>query len=246
MAGVAVLFLIALSVQVLARPQGRAKDAVEIGIYVLWGVFAIDYLVRLRLAPDRPGWFIRHLVDLAAVALPFLRPLRLLRLPYLFGKLHIAGVEALRGRLIVYTAFSAVLLTYLAALVVLEYDRPIYNNFGQALWWSTSTVATLGYGAGELGPRSTEGRAVAVALGLGGICLIAVVTATFSSWFVQQFAKAEAAEHAVTATEIAVVRRDLIERIDRLAAEVRELKHQADTTGSDTLGDHSERNRLSP
>jgi len=246
MAGVAVLFLIALSVQVLARPQGHAKDAVEIGIYALWGAFLIDYLVRLRLAPDRPRWFIRHIVDLAAVALPFLRPLRLLRLPYLFGKLHIAGVEALRGRLIVYTAFSAVLLTYLAALVVLEYDRPIYKNFGQALWWSTTTVATLGYGAGELGPRSIEGRAAAVALGLGGICLIAVVTATFSSWFVQQFAEEEAAEHAVTATETAVVRSDLIARIDQLTAEVRELQHPSGFTGSDPLGEQTEPNRLSP
>jgi voltage-gated potassium channel len=92
-------------------------------------------------------------------------------------------------------------------------------------------VTTLGYGGEE--PKGGIGRAIAVVLGLGGICLIGVVTTTFSSWVVEQVAEEEAADQAATAAEIEVVRSDLVERIDQLTAEVRELKGSAGQRGED-------------
>ena len=36
---------------------------------VVWAVFAVDYIGRMVCAPDRGWWFVRHLADLAVVAL---------------------------------------------------------------------------------------------------------------------------------------------------------------------------------
>ena len=46
----------------------------------MWGAFAVDYLVRLALAGRRRDFVRAHWLDLCAVVLPMLQPLRLLRL----------------------------------------------------------------------------------------------------------------------------------------------------------------------
>ena len=115
------VFLAAYSVQVLAFP--RFHLAMDVVMNVTWAVFVVDYVVRLVLATDRPRWFLRHLVDLAVVALPLLRPLRLLRLIVLIIAFQKAIGGAIRGRIIVYTASGAVLLIYAASLALLEAER---------------------------------------------------------------------------------------------------------------------------
>lgn len=50
---------------------------------VAWVVFLADYVARFVLARRRGRFVVRHLLDLAIVALPVLRPLRLLRLLFL-------------------------------------------------------------------------------------------------------------------------------------------------------------------
>jgi len=143
---VAVTFLVLFSVQVLANPQGRADSALETILYATWAIFAIDYFVRLSLATDRGRWFRRHLIDLAVVLLHFLRPLRLLRLLVLFGAMQKAIGGAIRGRVLIYVAFSSVLLIYVAALASLDEERgqpgSRINNFGDAVWWAITTVTT--------------------------------------------------------------------------------------------------------
>ena len=47
--------------------------------WVIWALFAIEYVARLVLSPHR-WWLVRHnIIDLLFVLLPFLRPLRLAR-----------------------------------------------------------------------------------------------------------------------------------------------------------------------
>ena len=80
LAAAALLFLGVYSVQVLVRPHGHEPYVCGRSPGLIWGLFTLDYIARLCLASDRPRWFYRHLLDLAIVALPLLRPLRLLRL----------------------------------------------------------------------------------------------------------------------------------------------------------------------
>ena len=225
LAAVAGIFLLVYSIDVLAQPRGQVKDALDIGTTIVWGLFVIDYLVRFSLAPDRTRWFFRHLLDLAMVALPFLRQLRLLRLLVLFEVLHKAIGGAIRGRVVVYTAFSAVLLIYVASLAILDTERlepdSKITTFGDALWWSLTTVTTVGYG--DLAPVTGVGRVIAALLMLGGISLVGVVTATLASWIVQRVAEEDDVNQAATAFHIEDLRTEMQRRIDSLTEEVRQL-----------------------
>lgn len=204
LAGIAVIFLAAYSVQVLAQPRGHVSRLLDMLMYGLYIVFAIDYAARVALADRRVPWFFRHLLDLAVIALPFLRPLRLLRLVVLVGVLQKAFGDALRGRVVVYTASSALLLVYASSLGVLEAERSNphadIKTFGDAVWWSITTITTVGYG--DFYPVTTMGRVIAVLLMVGGISLIGMITATVATWIVQRVAEEDTAQQAATASQI--------------------------------------------
>ncbi|MDT5321897.1 MAG: voltage-gated potassium channel, partial [Mycobacterium sp.] len=103
LAAAALLFLGVYSVLVLTRPHGHEPYVLWAVTWLIWGLFILDYVARLCLASDRARWFFRHLLDLAIVALPLLRPLRLLRLIVLIEVLQRAVGDAFRGRIVVYT-----------------------------------------------------------------------------------------------------------------------------------------------
>ena len=144
LAGIAVVFLAAYSIQVLAQPQGYTAAVLQAVLLITYLAFVVDYVVRLSLAPNRARWFVRHLFDLAIVALPMLRPLQLLRLVVVVTALQRAVGDAIRGRVILYTVSCATVLIYAASLAILEVERSEPNanikNFGDAVWWSISTV----------------------------------------------------------------------------------------------------------
>ncbi|MGZ8803006.1 MAG: potassium channel family protein [Mycobacterium sp.] len=226
LAAVAITFLVVYSLQVLATPARPVSNLLNVVMTVLYLAFVIDYVVRLTLAPQRASWFFRHLFDLAIVALPFLRPLRLLRLVVLVKVMQRAGGDAIRGRVAVYTAFSAVLLVYVASLAILEAERSAPNatitNFGNAVWWSITTITTVGYG--DMYPVTVPGRVIAVLLMIGGISLIGVITATVASWIVERVSEEDSANRAATASQI----EDLRDEIRQLSAQLqtREGDHE--------------------
>jgi voltage-gated potassium channel len=223
---VAVVFLAAYSVQVLTPPQGHFSTAMHLVIGITYAIFVVDYLARLILATDRPRWFVRHLVDLAIVGLPLLRPLRLLRLVVLLTALHRAIGGAVRGRVVVYTAFSAVLLLYTGSLAILDYERghpgSKVNNFGDALWWSISTLTSVGYG--DKSPVTAAGRVIAIFLVIGGIGLVGSVTATLASWIVQRVSEEDSEQQAATAVHIEALHEEVRLQMEGLRNEIQQLK----------------------
>ena len=219
--GAAVVFLAAYTREVLANTQGGTKDAAELVIDAVWVLFGVDYLVRLALASSRSRWFLHHLPDLAVIALPILRPLRLLRLVTLVGIMQRSAGTALRGRITLYTAGSATLLIFTSALAALDAERhepgSSIQSFGQALWWALTTITTVGYG--DTFPASTQGRFIAALLMIGGVALAGVVTATLASWIVSLVEEENAEQEAATQAQVAALQQqvsELSERIDRL------------------------------
>jgi voltage-gated potassium channel len=167
-------------------------------------------------ARPRGSWFLRHLWELPVILLPFLRPLRLLSLAVVVKTLQQAVGHTIRGRVIVYTACGAVVVVYAAALAILdvEGDRPDskIKTLGDALWWASTTVTTVGYG--DMHPVTGVGRLVAVALMLGGITLLGLVTATLASWIVERVAEEDTANQAATRAQIEELREE-IRRLNR-------------------------------
>jgi voltage-gated potassium channel len=184
--------------------------------WITWGIFAVDIIVRLLLADERGRYLVRHWYDVLVLALPLLRPLRLLRLIPLLWVLNRRATIRLRGRVGIYVAGGASLLSFCAALAVLDAERssPDANiiDFGDAIWWAVTTMTTVGYG--DRFPVTGTGRLVAFGLMIGGIALLGTVTATLASWLVETVAaEKEQAE------DIQVMVRRLEAKIDQLAGE---------------------------
>jgi voltage-gated potassium channel len=216
----ALLFLGFYAWSVLADLQGPQDQVAQAVITATWAIFAIDYFVRLILAERRLRWFGRHLLDLAIVALPILRPLRLIRLLTLLAIFQRVAGRTLRGRVVVYTVVSTFLLVFVGALAMLDAERHYpdasITTFGDAVWWSCTTITTVGYG--DLYPVSLTGRCVAVALMVGGIALLGTITATIASWLVEKVAEREEASQAATRQQVQELSRQVQEMHDAMVA----------------------------
>lgn len=185
----AVGFLAAYAVPIIWPESPAAiRDTCEVLTWLVWGAFALDYVARLVLSQDRRAYVRRHLLDLAIIALPLLRPLRLLRLVTMLKFIDASATNRFRGRILTYVLGGASLLGFVGALAVLDAERETpggnIDTFGDALWWAFTTMTTVGYG--DRYPVTTMGRFVAVGLMVGGVTILSTVTAMLASWMVER------------------------------------------------------------
>ena len=170
----------------IASTAGRRCEAIYVALLAIYCVFVVDYLARCisptarQMVPQAPLGAAGHPAAVpasAAIAESRRRGQDAAagRRPYHprpGDRLH----RLWRGRSIVYAASLAIL--------DVERDHPEseIKTFGDALWWASTTVTTVGYG--DLHPVTGMGRLVAVALMIGGITLLGIMTATMASWIV--------------------------------------------------------------
>ncbi|MFE9447995.1 potassium channel family protein [Streptomyces sp. NPDC006739] len=213
----AVTFAVAYAVPIVDSTADRSLTWLcTVTEWVVWGSFAVDYVIRLALARRRREFVRSHWIDLCAVVLPLLQPLRLLRM---VATLLLVGRRARMAsqiRLTTYVAGAVVGLLMFGSLAVLsvERDAPHGNirTLGDAVWWSFTTMTTVGYG--DHAPTTGLGRMIAVGLMLSGIALLGVVTANIAAWFIGQFAKDDLEERRQT------------QAIESLTEEVRRLRSE--------------------
>ena len=184
----AVLFLIAFSIPAFVTDlTDQARSAIEIIQWVCWLAFALDLILGLATSRDKKEYLLKHPLEIASVLLPFLRPLRLMRV-ISFGSLAMQKIAmGKQFAITVKVAVTAVFVSYIAAVQITISERSVEGSniktFGDGLWWAITTVTTVGYG--DRFPTTTEGRILAVMLMLVGISLVGVITASVASWFVR-------------------------------------------------------------
>lgn len=184
----ALLFLVAYSYPAFVVDINTStQKLIEIVQWVCWLAFVIDLLIGIVTSENKSSYLKHHLLDIAAVLLPFLRPLRLMRV-ISFGGLVIQKVAI--GRQFAITlkvAIASIFIAYIAAVQVTISERGIegsnIQNFGDGIWWAVTTVTTVGYG--DKFPTTTEGKVLAVGLMIVGISLMGVITASVAAWFVK-------------------------------------------------------------
>ena len=161
--------------------------------WVCWVAFAVDLLFGLVTSENKVLYLKRHPLEIASVLLPFLRPLRLMRV-ISFGGLALQKIAVGRQFAItVKVAITTVFVAYVAAVQITITERAVegsnIKNFADGFWWAITTVTTVGYG--DRYPTTTEGRLLAVMLMFMGISLVGVITASVAAWFVKMSQDAE-------------------------------------------------------
>ncbi len=154
-----------------------------IGDMLIWAVFAVDLAARTWFAEHRVQFLRTHWLEVLIVVVPFLRPLRLLRLLVLVIRVS----QILRRRAVGGSLLAAVIAIVIATLVVVfaEQDSDgAIDNWGTALWWALATVTTVGYG--DVVPVTSIGRVAGTVLMLVGIGVFGLLTANVAAWFVEQ------------------------------------------------------------
>ena len=181
-------------------------DGVNVVVLI---AFLVDYIVELALAQNRSVYVRREWMSLLIVAaqavalVPSLAAfgvLRALRAARLFRFVAIAlraiaigGNAARSGRQLVreHTAGLALgiagltWLTSASAFTIAEdvgVDRRIHSFF-DALWWSLSTITTVGYG--DIYPITATGRIIAGFTMIIGVSTFAMVTAKIAQFLVR-------------------------------------------------------------
>ncbi len=212
--GAALLFLIAYAWPILdptLPPQ--LTHCCEITQIALWCIFLADYIVRLYLAPMKWVFVRSNLLDLAVIALPAFRPLRLLRLLALVRIFDRHAGAQMRGKVTAYIIGYTLIVLTISSLAILSAERDTpessIRSLSDALWWSVVTMTTVGYG--DITPLTAEGRCVAVVLMVCGVALVGSVTGTLASWMVEKVSEANSTERSSTEAELAHLRTEIAE-----------------------------------
>ena len=154
--------------------------------FAVWGVFAIELLVRVMLAPDKPSYLRSHWMDVLLVAVPFLRPLRILRIAVIALRIGVGVRNALSmERMLIYATTLAVV----CACGVRVVEPETFPTLTDAMWWALVTMSTVGYG--DISPATDIGKAVAVPLLIGGITVFGVLTANLATVMVREQTEAK-------------------------------------------------------
>jgi voltage-gated potassium channel len=183
----AVAFLVVFALPEVMELSPEWEVGVEASSWMIWAAFAFELVVKVYLAPDRRRYLIAHWMDVITVLVPFLRPLRLLRLVVVGIRFWTEARTVLRERTFGVIGTASILAVATAAWLVYVAERGgdgSIQTFADALWWAAATITTVGYG--DVYPKTPAGRGVAVVLMLVGISLFGLLTARVAAFFVER------------------------------------------------------------
>ena len=193
-----VLTLIAIAADTFFRIDPEISRILQGVDLIACGVFFVDFLVRFRRAESKLEFMRMGWIDLLA-CIPnidalrvgrFVRILRILRLlrgiRSLQRLLGMIFANKTRGGItsVAMTMFLLVVFSSIAILLCEKEDEANIKSAGDAVWWSITTVTTVGYG--DRYPVTFEGRALAMTLMLAGVGLFGAMSGIIASLFLGQ------------------------------------------------------------
>jgi voltage-gated potassium channel len=220
LASLAVVLLIIIQLTAEVNPEWRWRlEALSWG---LWALFFLEFMAKLALAPVKRRYITEHWLDVLVVLLPFLRFLRLARvlratraLPVLrlliFGGRGSSSTLALLkrrrlGQLAIVSAMVILIGASVGFLLEAGAAGARIETFGDALWWSSTLVTTVG---GELYPVTPGGRILAFLLQLYAIGIFSYFIGAIASVLVESDARAQAAEIEERADGVRLTEREI-------------------------------------
>jgi voltage-gated potassium channel len=179
---------------------------------VIWGIFILDFVLRLVVAPHKFSYLKNNWLTAIALVLPALRILRIVRVVRLLrvasatrGLRLLRVVTSLnRGMKAISASFGRRGFGYIVALTLIvnlagaagmyAFEREMprgFDSYGTALWWTAMLLTTMGT---EYWPQTAEGRVLCFLLSLYGFAVFGYVTAALASYFVGRDANTDDVE----------------------------------------------------
>lgn len=195
---------------------------------VIWGIFIIDFLIEFYIAPDRRIYLKQNWIVALSLFLPGLRVLRV------FGGLKMASFasfvrslnlarvlasfnrsiktvrQAVRQRGMKYVLFLTILITFLGAAGMYNFEHPGLSTYWDAVWWTAMIMTTIG---SDYWPKTPEGRVLALLLSVYAFSIFGYITAALASILVGKEEREKSSKEIV----------ELRSEVQRLSSEIRKL-----------------------
>ncbi len=233
-----ILWLILIVLELVAG-LGPVLNAV---VYVIWGIFIIDFLVRFLLAPQKIQFMKKNWLTALSLVIPAFRVFRVLRLFRIVrllragrGSIRLVRLVAslnrgmrvlrktMRRRGFRYVVILTVIMTLVGAAGMYAFEQESaggegFESFGDALWWTAMIMTTLGSASW---PVTVGGRILAFLLALYGFGIFGYLTAVIATFLIGRDAESDE-------TEIAGMQsvESLKEDIAALRKEIRDLSNK--------------------
>jgi voltage-gated potassium channel len=180
------LYFALYSYGVVYKPQGASLQIVEICNSTIWVIFAIDIVLKFAARNSLKTFFKSYWLELVALTLPFIRFLRVFRFLLAIRALRAIN-KSRRDKTIFWTLVILPLAWFVGSIAILDAESSSISasivSFDQALWWSLTTISTVGYG--DLYPTTLEGKFIAGILMIFGIALFSAGAGILASWVLQ-------------------------------------------------------------
>ena len=187
--------------------------------HVAVAVFILDYLLRWATADYKFGRagvlsFVRYpfsfmaLIDLLSIlpsltllngAFKVLRMLRMARALRVFRVLRaaryskslriIAAVLKSSKESLLAVGSLALAYIFICALIIFNAEPDSFQNFFEALYWSTVLLTTVGFG--DITPVTVVGRAIAMSSSIFGIAIVALPSGIITAGYMKQLSAEE-------------------------------------------------------
>lgn len=183
---------------------GGWARGVSAALWVLWGVFVVDFAAKLVAAPSAKRFLRRHWLSVAMLLVPTLRLLRFTALLRIGRALPAARVvstsyratgvarQLVRSRTSFLGAVAAVVTLAVAELAWLaERGHGTFDTFGDALLWSARTVLAA---QSDPLPASALGQLLTLAGFAVALILVATLAGTIGAYLLEERNERAAAE----------------------------------------------------
>ena len=206
-----VLAFVWLGLLVVELTSGLSAS-LEALTYAIWGVFIVDFVVEVTIAPDRWRYLRGNWLSAVSLLIPAVRVLRVTRLARLSsigratrslsllrivtsinrGMGALGATLARRGLGYVLALSAIVALVGAAGMLFFEGtsaspatepDQGGFRDYPDALWWTVMVLVTIG---SDVWPTTAEGRILTLLLAIYGFAVFGFITAAIASHFVGQ------------------------------------------------------------
>jgi voltage-gated potassium channel len=203
----------------------RTPAAIEKLSLVIWGIFIVDFIIKLVIAPDKLYFLKTNVLTIISLVVPALRVFRLvrllrllrasrsLRLVKVLGSLN-RGMRALSGtmkrRAVGYVLILSLIVLFVGAAGMYAFERDVeggLKTYGSAVWWTSMILTTMG---SDYWPKTTEGRILCFVLAVYAFAVFGYVTATIATFFIGQDA-ANTKTDLAGAKELRKLRKEILE-----------------------------------